>query len=314
MTLNDQQWDDLVNLINEKICTPFIGAGASALWLPLGAEIATKWAEANNYPLEDYDDLSKVAQYLAINNPNKDLYPKRVLSQALKRVPIPNFASKENENTPYAVLADLPFSIYITTNYDYFMEEALKSKNRKPVSEFCRWNNFVRNGVRIPSVFDNEKNYTPSAPEPLVYHLHGVTDVPQSMVLTEIDYMDFILNLNSDFTFSNTEKESKMIPSTIKIALVSTSLLFIGYKLRDMNFRLMFRNIVNYVGEAALWPNVAVLKPQNNKLSAESQNKAQEYISQYTNNMFRANVYWGDGSEFSKDLRSHWDRFNSSKK
>jgi hypothetical protein len=314
MTLNDQQWDGLLDLIDGKKCTPFIGAGASAQWLPVGAQIARRWAKANNYPLEDSDDLSKVAQYLAIKNTEKDLYPKRVLSQELKKIPTPNFASKEYENSPYAVLADLPFSIYITTNYDYFMEEALESKNRKPVSEFCRWNNYAK-AAGIRSVFDSDKNYTPSVAQPLVYHLHGNIDVPQSMVLTEIDYIDFILSLNRDLAFSNKENESKIIPSTIRTALVSTSLLFIGYSLRDMNFRIMFRNIVNHIGERSLWSNVAVIKPHSsNTLSADSQTRVQDYLNQYTSNMFKANVYWGDGTEFSVELRRHWDMFNSSKK
>src|SRR5918995_270341 len=121
MSLNDQQWDDLLNAIKERKCTPFIGAGASSSWLPLGAEVAQKWAMQNNYPLEDSNDLTKVAQFLAMQNSNKDLYPKTKLSKEIKKVSIPNFASKEYENTAYAVLADLPFPIYITTNYDYFM-------------------------------------------------------------------------------------------------------------------------------------------------------------------------------------------------
>src|ERR671910_397227 len=100
MSLNDQQWDDLLSSIKERKCTPFVGAGASSLWLPLGAEVAQK---------------------LAMQNYNKDLYPKTKLSKEIKKVSIPNFASKEYENTAYSVLADLPFPIYITTNYDYFM-------------------------------------------------------------------------------------------------------------------------------------------------------------------------------------------------
>lgn len=311
MSLNEQQWDELISSIYEGKCTPFIGAGASALWLPVGTEVAKKWAIQNHYPLEDSNDLPRVAQFLAMQNINKDVYPKTMLSKEIKKVSVPNFGSKEYKNTAYSVLADLPFSIYITTNYDYFMEEALRKKNRSPRTDFSRWNNFPA-AAGIPLVFEADRNYKPSAAEPLVYHLHGKIDPPQSMVLTEIDYMDFILGLSRDFAFSNQERESKMIPHTIKTALASTSLLFIGYSLRDMNFRIMFRNIVNYLGEGSVSPNVAVLRPPNNSVSDESLNKAQEFLNQYTNNMFKANVYWGDISKFSKDLRDNWDRFNSS--
>jgi hypothetical protein len=82
-----------------------------------------------------------------------------------------------------------------------------------------------------------------------------------------------------------------------------------------MNFRIMFRNIVNHIGERSLWSNVAVIKPHSsNTLSADSQTRVQDYLNQYTSNMFKANVYWGDGTEFSVELRRHWDMFNSSKK
>ena len=110
VSFSDQQWRDLLQQIDQGQCTPFIGPEAFAPYIPPLVR-AKEWAAANKYPLEDSHVLAKVAQYLAITNPNKDpLYPKRVLSQELKKVSTPNFNSKENENTPYAVLAGLPFS------------------------------------------------------------------------------------------------------------------------------------------------------------------------------------------------------------
>lgn len=65
------------------------------------------------------------------------------------------------------------------------MEAALKSRGKDPVSEFCRWNKVGEAGG-ITSVFDGEKQYMPTAARPLVYHLHGIIDKPQSIVLTEM--------------------------------------------------------------------------------------------------------------------------------
>lgn len=62
------------------------------------------------------------------------------MSREIKRVQIPNFYLGGFRNTPPAVLADLNLPIYITTNYDHFMEEALKSRGKQPISDFCGWN------------------------------------------------------------------------------------------------------------------------------------------------------------------------------
>jgi SIR2-like domain len=63
-----------------------------------------------------------------------------MLGREIKKVQIPNFYLDEYRNTPPAGLADLNLPIYITTNYDYFIEEALKAKGKQPISDFCRWN------------------------------------------------------------------------------------------------------------------------------------------------------------------------------
>src|SRR5215216_2144760 len=283
MSLTNLQWKSLLESIEQKKCTPFIGAGASSNWLPLGRQIVDKWKEENDYPLDDYD-LARVAQFLAIEN-GDELSPKNILSSELKKIEPPNFSLEENRNTPYAVLADLNLPLYITTNYDYFMEEALKSLGKAPASDFCRWNNYAQ-AAGIPSVLDNPSRYKPTETWPLIYHLHGDLDVPQSMVLTESDYIDFIVNLNS---------ENGVLPSVIKQALASTSLLFIGYSLLDINFRTIFRGIMNFIGSRFLSSNIAVMRPPEN-LSQDKQERAKQYLKEYTRNMFKVNVYWGDAS------------------
>jgi hypothetical protein len=298
MSLTSLQWRNLLESIEQKKCTPFIGAGASSNWLPLARHIADKWREEYGYPLDDYD-LAKVAQFLAIQNED-ELAPKEILSSELKKIKPPNFSLEENRNTPYAVLADLNLPIYITTNYDHFMEEVLRSRGKDPVSEFCRWNNYAQ-AAGIPSVFDNPNKYHPTEARPLVYHLHGDLVTPQSMVLTESDYIDFIVNLNS---------ESAVLPSVIKQSLASTPLLFVGYSLLDINFRIIFRGIMNFIGSRFLSSNVAVMRPPKN-LSDEKQERAKEYLKEYTKNMFKVNVYWGDASMFSEELRQRRNNFKS---
>jgi hypothetical protein len=293
---------ELTQFNRKKKCTPFIGAGSSAGWLPLATEIADTWAQRYGYPLNDPGNLARVAQFLAIVNAD-ELSPKSILSEDLKEElrhkKIPNFSLPQFTNTAYALLAHLNLPIYITTNYDHFMEDALKQHGKEPVSEFCRWNNFAK-VAGIGSVFDKPEKYRPTAARPLVYHLHGDLDIPQSMVLTESDYVDFIVNSNT---------QSDVLPNLIRQVLATTSLLFIGYSLLDMNFRIIFRGIMNFLGSQFLLPNIAVMLPLHDIQDNNKRELAQQYLKDYTKKMFKVDVYWGDASTFSEDLRKRWNEF-----
>ena len=297
MVLEEHIWQQLVESISDKKCVPFIGAGAVASWLSLGSDIAKKWANEYGYPLDDYQQLSKVAQFLAtIKN---DMYPNYLLSREIKGIKLPDFSSPEFENTPPAVLANLNLPLYITTNYDHVIEEALKSRGKMPVSEFCRWNEFTKE-IADPSVFENRKyKYIPSSPHPLVYHLHGDIDIPQSMVLTEDDYIDFMVTLLQD--------AKNLLPPLIRKALATTTVLFVGYSLEDVNFRLIFRYLMDSVGIRFMSESVAVLLPPSN-LNVDAREQALTYLDRRAKNMFKTSTYWGGTVEFSRQLRERLDR------
>ncbi|MCF6155219.1 MAG: hypothetical protein E3K36_08190 [Candidatus Brocadia sp.] len=63
-TLEDKDWNNLLDRIKAGKCTPFLGAGASYGLLPLGKDIAQKWSKEHDYPLEDCSNLARVAQFL----------------------------------------------------------------------------------------------------------------------------------------------------------------------------------------------------------------------------------------------------------
>ena len=109
-----------------------IGAGASFGTFPLGSEIATEWARKYGYPFGDAGDLVRVAQFIAVEY--DPLFPKFELLERFKNVPPPNFKEPDE---PHGVLADLPLPVYMTTNYDDLMVQALKSRYRDPRREMC---------------------------------------------------------------------------------------------------------------------------------------------------------------------------------
>jgi hypothetical protein len=298
MSLSESAWEDLLYAIYEKKCTPFLGAGASYPWLPLGSNIAQKWAEKFHYPLDDHDNLSRVAQFLAIEN-REALLPKKFLKREIKHISTPDFALDKFRYTLPSILADLNLPLYITTNYDHFLEEALRGRGREPTSEFCRWNNFART-VGIRSVFEDE-DYNPTVAQPLVYHLHGEIDIPQSMVLTESDYIDFLVSLIKD-------TEQEIIPNKIRKVLAETTVLFIGYSLEDINFRTIFRSITNLLGINAALTNIAILMPPA-EIDEERKNNAMKYLETYAEYMLNVRIHWANNSNFSEELYIRFNRF-----
>ena len=131
--LSDREWEILLERIKAQRCVPFLGAGASYGALPLGAEIARELAEKYQYPLEDRDDLIRVAQYIAVEY-GDSLYPKELILKRFAGAKPPDFSQPDE---PHGVLAELPLSVYMTTNYDDFMFQVLKNRYKDPRASFA---------------------------------------------------------------------------------------------------------------------------------------------------------------------------------
>ena len=178
---------------------------------------------------------------------SREMYPKNELSEKLGKINPVDFSDSQYKNTPHAVLASLNLPVYITSNYDKFMEADSRELRKYPDSEYCRWNEAIE-FAGGSSVFDNPE-YRPSEYKPLVYHIHGIIDLPQSMVLTERDYIDFIINLS---------KDEKVVTYYDSQSLAATSLLFVGYSLEDINFRIIFQGIMSMIKSPFQLPSIAV--------------------------------------------------------
>lgn len=282
--MEEQLWDVLLDRIENQKCTPFLGAGAATPTLPLGSMIAADWAHELGFPLEDVHDLTRVSQFLAVKL--DPVTPKERMRKLLASAGKPDFGEPHE---PHAVLAALPFPLYLTTNFDGFMASALCAYGKKPRRELCRWNEAL---LEQPSAFDSPGDYRPSVDEPLVYHLHGHLDVIESLVLTEDDYFDFLVNI-----------PRIGIPPLIQEALSDTSLLFLGYRLADWNFRVLFRGFVELTEPAGRRLSVTVqLHPET---SEELRVRAIEYLNRYFDKKDIV-VYWGDVRDFMTELSRRW--------
>jgi hypothetical protein len=290
--IKEEDWQDLVELIAQKKCTPFIGAGACSGTLRMAGAIAGDWAVKHSYPLADVGDLARVSQYLSIDR--YEMFPKEMLKKEFQGKGPPDFTLADE---PHAVLADLELPIYITTNYDRFMAQAIESRNRTVVREFCRWNRFPEVVGGSPNL---DKDYLPTPARPMVFHLHGNCEIPQSMVLTESDYLDFLIRLTRD---------QDLLPASVRTALAGTSLLFVGYSLSDWNFRVLLRGLIGSLGANLGYSSIAVqLGPDG--LTEERLKRAQDYLLQYFNQIqkIKVHLYWGDIRHFSRELRQRWEK------
>ncbi len=255
--------------------------------LPLGADIARKWASEHDYPFEDSCNLIKVAQFLAVES--YPMFPKDEIVQMFRDLnAAPDFSDLSE---PHRVLADLPLPVYLTTNYDDFMTKALTRQHRDPKREVCRWNMLTRNQ---PSRFDN--GYEPTPANPVVFHLHGHTELTSSLVLTEDDYFDFLVNVTRD---------PMVVPPRIQKALTETSVLFIGYGLADWNFRVLLQGLSRFMEKGLIRRHFAVMIPPAVSDSEKHQQKAQAYLSTYYQNI-DVQVVWGTAREFCDELGKRW--------
>jgi hypothetical protein len=290
LNMSESDWNLLLGRIKEGRCTPFLGAGASAGTFPLGSEIALQWAKEHGYPLDDSLDLARVAQFVAVTVDS--MAPKDKIHKQFQILQLPDFTDPDE---PHRVLADLPFPIYMTTNYDNSIISALQTRHKDPKLELCRWNTYLRDNEI--SIFDTDPIYTPTPANPLVFHLHGHYKVPESLVLTEDDYLDFLVNLS---------KDDDLLPSRIRKAMTGSSLLFLGYRIADWDFRVLFRSIVGYLEKSLIRTHISVqIAPEHDGISKEQLEKVQSYLEAYYAEL-KVRVYWGSCREFAAELRRRW--------
>ena len=140
---------------------------------------------------------------------------------------------------------------------------------------------------------------------PFVYHLFGLEDYPKSMVLTEDDYLDFLAKISRDAS-----QEKPIIPLYLRRALTQSSLILLGYRLRDWDFRVMFRGLINATPSSLRMFNLAIqLDPTHQEHAVSS-----EQIKNYLDNYFGSSnftVEWSTSEGFMNRLWREWKRWRS---
>jgi len=309
-----EKWPSLLNNINGGKCTPILGPGLTESLIGSRAEIARSWAEAYSVPLAPHarEELAQVSQFLAVNQ--DPIFPRSKLADYTRGEILDRYRDELPEELhaaslddlisaigarrraqdpaePHRVLAHLPLPLYLTATFNNLLAEALTEEGKDPQVELCRWNECVD---LLPSLYDREPDYLPDKDHPLVYHLFGHLQHLESIVLTEDDYFEYLIGVTSN---------KDLIPPVIRMHLSNTALLFLGFRLDDWNFRVLFRSLLNPEGQRLRnrYAHVAVqIDPEEGRVREPE--RARRYLESYFN-AEHMSIYWGSVGDFMRELQ-----------
>jgi hypothetical protein len=288
---SEHDWQMLIEAIELKWCTPFLGSGACYGMLPTGRSLASSWADELGYPFKDDDNLPRVAQYFALMRGADQ--PRARIARAFLPVK-PDF---NRPNEIHSLVARMGCKVYITTNYDDFMMQALRQiPGCTPFAEICQWR------MTGTSQRRRSDSRVPTAESPLVFHLHGALTEPETMVITEDDYLDFLISVS---------EHQELIPKQVQKALANSTLLFLGYSLDDPDFKFLFRRLAMYTRLTGVRHIAVQLEPAKSNEPTEEEILRAEKQRIYLQDRFRLQalkMYWGSCEQFASELASRWGK------
>jgi len=231
--LEERDWRLLLRSIRKRQCILLLGPGATIdpsepQGDPLPVCLALKLAEelrqaGKGTEIVTSSDLAHVAQIYAQAMPKK--------RPGLEDVVEGFYAPYRNQTTPlHCDLAALPFSLCISTTPEHFLLNAFtQTPGKQPLYSYYHFNPKPADARarRLTSPLEEDSEH-----QPLIYDLYGSLDVLESLVLTENDLLDFIVNV--------TREAPPLHPSvTSRFSDRDTSFLFIGFGFRHWYMRIL---------------------------------------------------------------------------
>jgi hypothetical protein len=293
--------------------------------------LARSWSVELDYPFPDSHEMPRVAQYcLSLNDDEvyaKSSYLEYVkhmlldlaadtgtdeekieeLEDGLKELKLVDLAHalglpEEQEDGclgAMEILANLPLKIYVTTSYHTFLERALENAQRSPRTQICFWRG-TGGILNIVKEHETDPDFEPDERHPLVLHLFGLENYPGTLVLGEDNYLDFLIRMAQD-----TNILSPIIPVYLREALDSSSVLMLGYRLQDWDFRVLFRYLNLRPNQLRGTSMVIQLTPDQQYRISNAE-EAKQYLDRYFSKPFK--VQWGNTDSFLNRL---WEEYNN---
>lgn len=179
-------------------------------WSDIVDDVRSKLKKAGRKNLEKFDFLQSVQFY-------EDLFGRKALLDLLVDK-IRNSGAKSN--ICHDMIARLPVKTMITTNWDTLLEETYeKTYGIKPV---VIWK-------------DAQVGFEAQSQGATIIKMHGCITDPCSLVFSEQDYLNYL-------------RLHPLIVDLVSTKLANSPMLFIGYSVRDIDFKLMLERITSHLG------------------------------------------------------------------
>ncbi len=321
-----KKWPSLIGSIRDRECTPIIGPGLAEGIFGTRRQMARLWAEEHNFPMAPHEreGLPQVSQYLEVYqdqrftrrslvrhlcrevrqrfwhllSPNSqqvdlDALSRDELLRLLNQLMSEVFAQQQDQpNQPYNVLAGLNLPIYLTADPTDLLLNALRQANKQPHIELCPWNDYTDGLAR--KVVESNRLYYPTPDEPLVYYLFGRLDVPESLVLTEDEYFNYLIR---------TARNQNLISDEVRAALAENTLMFLGFGFDDWDFRVLLQMLASLEGYQS-GPKSAHIATQITPTPEKilSPERAIDYLEEYFRDA-SIHIFWGSPQDFIRALR-----------
>ncbi len=316
-------WPFLLENVDLGRVTAFLGPRVTEGLLPNRESVAESLAEKYGYPLPDRHSLVRVAQFMAVKDPALlrsdyvrtlqrslfrflDITPTKQQKRELRTASLSETAEavkwaervlEVQENEIHHQLAALGLPLYVTTNVDNFMFEALKQQpDVSPRRVGLRWE---QPEAGTPQYVISPE---PSTKEPVVLHLNGHDGDAEQMrrlVLSEDDYLEHFVRLSRD--------QEVILPMNVLGMLAEHSFLFLGYRLDDWELRVILQGLTKQIAETSRdrKTHVGVQLELEEQLTSE---EAMSYLRRYMQE-FNVDIYWGSTSQFVNELQNRWQAY-----
>lgn len=220
----------------------------------------------------------------------------------------PRYEAKSSD--PLYLLAQLPLPIYATTSHHDFLERALADAGKHPRIQVCacfgdaysqrpeiEW-------FGLPPTSGEDLDAEATEVAPIVYHLYGIEKYPATLVISEDDYIEFLVTISAN---------RDALPLRLRRALAQSSMLLLGYRLPSWEFRVLFQGIIKRVLETTKTPdkpNLAIQlhPPAEWKPDSEEMEQYLKEAKGYLEKLFQPEfmVEWDSTAGFAQRLLERW--------
>jgi TIR domain-containing protein/SIR2-like protein len=224
------RWRGLVERIRRGTCILLLGPGVAIdpddpeqtpLSVSLAHRLAADATVADDKDLIDCDNLTYVAQ----------LFHRHKKDRIELEMVVDDFYQPFDRLKPdfHQDMAALPFTLCINTTPDNFLYNALFEAGKEPRRDHYNFRR-ARKVIAVEPIID----------KPLVYDLYGSRTEPESLVLTENDRLEFLVNVI---------KGSPELPPFIRsqFANSDTNFLFVGFGFQQWHNRILL-HVLNAQG------------------------------------------------------------------